>query len=63
MLAIHFTEAFLLDRTRLRKYGVARGSSLWWKWIASVFIEGWGCWDRIAAEVKRKTVEAEKAQH
>ena len=63
MLAIHFTEAFLLDRTRLRKYGVERGSALWWKWMASVFIEGWGCWDRIAAEVKRKTQESEKAQH
>jgi hypothetical protein len=63
MLAIHFTEAFLLDRTKLRKYGVERGSSLWWKWMVSVFIEGWGCWKRIDAEVERKTKEAEKAQH
>lgn len=63
MLAIHFTEAFFLDRTKLKKYGVARGSALWWKWIVSVFIEGWGSWDRIAAEMDRKTKEAEKAQH
>jgi hypothetical protein len=63
MLAIHFTEAFLLDRTKLRKYGVERGSALWWKWMASVFIEGWGCWKRIDAEVGRKMKEAEKAQH
>ncbi len=63
MMAIHFTEALLLDRLRLRKYGVQRGSSLWWKWIVSVFIEGWGSWKRIDAEVERKTKEAEKAEH
>lgn len=63
MLAIHFTEVFLLDRLRLRRYGVERGSLLWWKWIVSVFIEGWGSWKRIDAEVDRKKKEAEKAQH
>jgi hypothetical protein len=63
MLAIHFTEAFLFDRKRLRKYGVQRGSLLWWKWTASVLVEGWGSWKRVDAEVERKTKEAEKAQH
>jgi Domain of unknown function (DUF2470) len=63
MLAIHITEAVLLDRIKLRKYGVERGSLLWWKWIVSVFIEGWGSWKRIDEEVERKRMEAEKAQH
>jgi hypothetical protein len=63
VLAIHFGEVWWLDRTRLRKYGVERGSLLWWKWAGSNFIEGYGCHQRIDAEVERKQKEAEKAQH
>jgi hypothetical protein len=51
---IHVTEAFLLDRRRLTKYGVRRWSGLWWKWTVSCLIEGVGCFQRIDAEVKRQ---------
>lgn len=63
VLIIHLVEAYMMDRTRLRKYGVERGSGLWWTWIVSCFIEGYGCHQRIDAAVKRKTKEAELAKH
>ncbi|KAL3426620.1 hypothetical protein PVAG01_00129 [Phlyctema vagabunda] len=62
-LLIHIVESYILDRTRLRKYNVPRGSGLWYKWMASCFIEGFACFARIDATVKRKTAEAEKAKH
>lgn len=63
VLGIHLFEAYLLDTKRLWKYGVERGSGLWWKWIGSCFIEGFACFQRIDATVKRKEKEAEKAKH
>ncbi|CAG8982337.1 hypothetical protein HYALB_00005339 [Hymenoscyphus albidus] len=59
----HTAEAFLFDRKKLSKYGVERGSSLWWKWIASVVLEGQGAFQRVDATVASKKAEAEKAKH
>lgn len=63
VLGIHLTEIYLLNKTRLRKYGVERGSLLWWKWIASCFIEGYGCFQRIDDMVLLKKKAAEKGNH
>ena len=63
VVAIHLTESFLLDRKKLRKYGVERGTLLWCKWIASCFIEGRGCFVRINEVVAQKELEAEKQKH
>jgi len=63
VLAIHIGETWLLDRTRLRKYGVLRGSALWWKWVVSCLIEGFGCFQRIDGMIKQKKVEAEATKH
>ena len=63
MVGIHITEAYMLDRKRLRKYGVKRGSGLWWTWITSCFVEGFACFQRIDAQVKRKELEKEKEKH
>jgi hypothetical protein len=63
VLGIHTGEAYLLDRKKLRKYGVERGTALWWKWTLSCFIEGFGCFQRIDEVVKAKEIEAEKAKH
>ncbi|TVY34028.1 hypothetical protein LOCC1_G008649 [Lachnellula occidentalis] len=62
-LAIHVFEATMLDRTRLRKYGVERGSGLWFKWIGSALVEGFGTFQRIDTMVKKEELEAEKAAH
>ena len=40
VLAIHVTEVWWLDRTRLVPNGVRRGSILWWLWMGSCFFEG-----------------------
>ncbi|KAH8687573.1 hypothetical protein BGZ60DRAFT_362664 [Tricladium varicosporioides] len=62
-LVLHLLECVLLDRTRLQKYGVARGSTLWWKYMAMCFLEGFGNFQRIDAAVLRKKKEAEKEKH
>ena len=62
-VVIHLVESYWLDRSRLRKHGVDRGSELWWKWIGSCFIEGRGSFVRIDERVKIKKAEAEKAKH
>jgi hypothetical protein len=46
MVAVHGTEAALMATTRLRKHSVPVGSSLWWKWVASTFVEGFGAFQR-----------------
>lgn len=51
-LVIHATEAFWMDRSRLMKYNIERGSSMWWKWMASCFIEGYGSFARIDAQIE-----------
>jgi len=62
-LVIHIVEATMLDRKKLRKYGVERGTGLWWSWILSCFVEGFACFQRIDAWVTQKEKEAEKAKH
>lgn len=63
VLGIHLFEAYSLDKTRLRKYGVEIGSAVWWKWICSCFIEGFGCFQRVDAMAKQKEKEAAKVNH
>ncbi len=63
VFVLHMTEAYWLDQTRLRKYGVERGSELWWTWIISCFIEGYPSYDRIDKAVERKRLEAEQTKH
>lgn len=58
--AIHITEAYLLDKTKLRKHGVERGTEVWMMWMISCFIEGYGCFDRINKTVEKKKLEAGK---
>lgn len=63
VVLLHAFEAVLLDRWRLEKYGVVRGSGLWWKWVGMQFTEGVGNWFRFDAEVERKRKEKEKKAH
>jgi hypothetical protein len=63
VLVIHLIETYMLETTKLRKHGVERGTALWWKWVLSCFIEGYGSHQRVGAAIKRKTKEAEAAKH
>ncbi|SPO04273.1 related to integral membrane protein [Cephalotrichum gorgonifer] len=40
VVGIHVSEAMTLDRSRLQKFGVQRGSRLWWAWMVTCFFEG-----------------------
>ncbi|KAG4029295.1 hypothetical protein MFRU_016g00520 [Monilinia fructicola] len=53
-IMIHVAEVLWMDRSRLAKYNVRRGSSLWWKWMASCLIEGYGSFARIDAMIKEQ---------
>lgn len=46
MLVAHSVEAVIMARTRLRKHTVPDGSLLWWTWIMSTFVEGFGAFQR-----------------
>lgn len=63
VLVLHIGESLHLDRSRLAKYGVERGSGLWLAWMSSALLEGFGAFARFDALVRRKEVEAEKSKH
>ncbi|KAG9240788.1 hypothetical protein BJ878DRAFT_268992 [Calycina marina] len=63
VVGIHVAETVYLDYAKLYKYGVVRGSALWFKWIASSMIEGRGAYDRIMATAQKKELEDEKQKH
>lgn len=62
MVGIHVVEASVMAR-RLQRHNVAPLSGLWWQWIASCFIEGFGALQRVDALVQQGRREKEKQQH
>ncbi|KAJ5746559.1 hypothetical protein N7520_011741 [Penicillium odoratum] len=54
MVGIHVIESGLLAILKLKPHGVPVFSGLWCKWMASCFVEGFGCFQRIAAFVKEE---------
>ena len=50
VLAIHIAEVWWMERSRLSRYGVARGSAAWGLWLASVFLEGFPAFRRFDAK-------------
>ncbi|KAL2155484.1 hypothetical protein VTH82DRAFT_226 [Thermothelomyces myriococcoides] len=65
VLGIHLAETWWLERSRLRRYGVRRGSRVWWLWIGSVFIEGamaFKRFDIILERLKREEDEEEEEE-
>lgn len=60
MLAIHLSEAFYMGTTRLSKHSIPRLSRLWWTWLVSNFIEGYGAFQRLDRIVNEKRAEKEK---
>ncbi|KAJ5691104.1 hypothetical protein N7488_011839 [Penicillium malachiteum] len=54
VVVIHIFESFLLAVLKLKPHGVPVLSGLWCKWMASCFVEGFGCFQRIAAIEKEE---------
>ncbi|MCJ1227283.1 hypothetical protein MMC12_003938 [Toensbergia leucococca] len=63
MLAIHGSETVYLEKSRLQKHNVPRFSKLWWKWVLSTFLEGFGAFVRIDRIVKEEEAKKAKAKH
>ncbi|KAF4542999.1 protein of unknown function DUF2470 [Lasiodiplodia theobromae] len=62
MIGIHVVEASIMAR-RLQRHNVAQLSGLWWQWVASCFIEGFGALQRVDALVQQARREKEKQKH
>ncbi|KAJ5678775.1 hypothetical protein N7462_007019 [Penicillium macrosclerotiorum] len=54
VLAIHIAESVALAVLRLKPMGVRLGSKLWFAWVGSCFIEGFGTFMRIGDIVKEE---------
>ncbi|KAI4253088.1 MAG: hypothetical protein L6R42_007707 [Xanthoria sp. 1 TBL-2021] len=52
IIGIHPLEAWYMDRTRLQRYNVARFGKLWWMWMGSTVVEGWGAFMRVDGWVR-----------
>ena len=55
VVALHACETAWMDYARLQKHGVARFTLLWWKWLLSCAVEGYGSTYRFDALVQEKT--------
>lgn len=53
VVALHVAEAWWLERSRLRRFGVARGGRVWWLWMGSVSVEGFMAFKRFDELVER----------
>lgn len=54
VIGIHILESALLAVKRLKPLGVPFMSGLWFAWMASTFVEGFGAFQRIGQIVKEK---------
>lgn len=59
MVGIHVLESGLLAFLRLRPHRVPLFSGLWFAWMASTFIEGFGAFQRIKGMVKEEETKRE----
>ncbi|PNY24324.1 Uncharacterized protein TCAP_05736 [Tolypocladium capitatum] len=62
VLAIHLTEAFFFDR-KLQRHGVDRWSGLWWRWVATCFVEGVCSFRRMNNIIAQKKAQKEDKKH
>ncbi|KAK4458507.1 hypothetical protein QBC42DRAFT_276543 [Cladorrhinum samala] len=60
VVAIHVVEVLVMERTRLRKFGVRRGTRVWWLWVLSCFVEGGMSFKRFDIIVERLRKEGKK---
>ena len=63
MVVIHAAEAAYMEKSRLEKHTVPRFSKLWWKWVLSTFVEGFGAFVRFDQIVKDEEEKKAKAKH
>lgn len=62
MVGIHVLEAGLLAVVRLRRHRVPFLSGVWFAWMASTFIEGFGAFQRTGQMVKEERTKREQSK-
>lgn len=63
MVGVHGLEAWWTATGRLRKHSVPVGSSLWFKWVGSAYVEGLGATVRFDQLVREEEEKRAKAKH
>ncbi|KAI9832441.1 MAG: hypothetical protein M1826_001765 [Phylliscum demangeonii] len=63
MVAIHVTEASLFAWWRVSKHIVPPFTGLWWTWVISNFLEGYGAWQRFDGLVRQREREQDAINH
>ena len=63
MITLHSSEAIWMDMFRLQKHGVLRFSPLWFLWISSNWIEGYGAILRFDNLVRREQAAKDNVKH
>ena len=63
MVGLHTAEVIYFIRNHLREHSVNIRSLLWWKWVATTFVEGQFAFKRWRDLVRRKRQEKEKQKH
>lgn len=63
MCVVHGGEASWLAYSRLQKHQVPMFTLVWWQWVLSCFIEGFGSFVRFDRVVKGKEEEKAKKKH
>jgi hypothetical protein len=63
MVLIHGAEAWYLDRTRLSRHSVPRGSVLWCTWMVSAILEGFGNFQRVDEWVHEEEMRKARQKH
>lgn len=63
MILLHTIEAQHMARTRLAKHSVPIISQLYWTWVASTFVEGFGAFKRFDDVVKEEERKKANAKH
>lgn len=63
MVGLHTAEVIYFIRNHLRTHSVNVRTLLWWKWVATTFVEGQFAFKRWRDLVHRKREEKEKQKH
>lgn len=53
MVVLHAGEAGYMVLSRLERHSVRWGSGVWWMWVGSAFLEGWGSFVRFDEGVRK----------
>ena len=63
MIPIHGGESIYMAAGRLKRHSVPKFSAVWWKWVSSTFIEGFGAFIRFDTIIKEEERKTAKAKH